>query len=107
MIYDPLVKICYNQNKEKEIFGSPLQPALRAVVLNVNFCDERYSITGQSYTLSGVFIFCGGRYKLAKLTQTYQTKALKKYFRKPTWLNPFCSILTIGLTSGRKNNRRS
>lgn len=26
---------------------------------------------------------------------------------KPTWLNPFCSILTIGLTSGRKNNRRS
>ena len=21
---------------------------------------------------------------------------------KPTWLNPFCSILTIGLTSGRK-----
>ena len=22
--------------------------------------------------------------------------------RKPTWLNPFCSILTIGLTSGRK-----
>ncbi len=22
--------------------------------------------------------------------------------RKPTWLNPFCSILTIVLTSGRK-----
>ena len=71
-----------------------MQPALRAVVLNVNFCDERYSITDQSYTLSGVFIFCGGRYKLAKLTQTYQTKALKKCFRKPTWLNPFCSVLS-------------
>ena len=56
--------------------------------------------------LSGVFIFCGGRYKLAKLAKTYQTKALKKYFRKPTWLNPFCSVLTIGLTSGRKNNHR-